>query len=35
MKKEKDINHLQRGLINTVDGVEYTNLNPIFFLRES
>ena len=29
--KEKDANHLVQGLVNMVDGVEQTTLNPIIF----
>ena len=35
VNKEKDGNHLLQDLVNTVDGVEQTSLNPFFFLRDS
>ena len=31
VENEKDINHLVKGLVNMMDGVEKTRLNPIFF----
>ena len=34
-ENEKDRNHLVQGVMNIVDGVEQTNLNSIFSLRES
>ena len=35
VENEKDGNHLVHGLMNMMDGVEQTSLNPIFFLHDS
>ena len=31
VENAKDVNHLVQGLVNIIDGVEQTSLNPIFF----